>query len=110
MCAWWSCPGKAWKGVPAIAAISSKLGSKGVGWAGWGKIAFIFFTPIAWYIDLYAWYKSCIWGFDCANCNWVCAIEILCVWEKMLGSATGKISTLSSKSVTLTFLDAPGTS
>jgi hypothetical protein len=28
----------------------------------------------------------------------------------MLGSATGKISTLSSKSVTLTVLDAPGTS
>ncbi|BCV03130.1 MAG: hypothetical protein CM15mV61_460 [uncultured marine virus] len=52
----------------------------------------------------------CSCGFDVASCNSVCASVILCAIENIFGSATGTISTLSSKSACLIFLAPPTTS
>ena len=52
----------------------------------------------------------CIPGLAIASCSSVCAIDILCVCENIFGSATGMISTLSSKSVCLIVLAPPTTS
>jgi len=110
MCALWSWPGKAWKGLPPKALICSKLGSIGAIGAGGGSTASIFFTPIASYIVRYTWYMLCACGFALAICNCVWAKVILWLIENIFGSATGMTSTLSSKSACLIFLAPPTTS
>ena len=86
-----------------------QLGSMGCTAIG-GKILSIFLTPIASYIFHRQNINYVTAVVDVASCNSVCAIVILCDIENILGSATGKISTLSSKSNCLMTLAPPTTS